>query len=175
MGNPVILGRSVTYGAPFGHITGMKVGDALTVTTGQGVFNYKVEDIRYPGDSTAAAVEAQPVPPDAGDFGEQRMEKRLGSDPHRVPGRHARSRPRPAGALRCAHAVSRASLPMQGDPSAPVPLIFWLEVLVVVAVAIGWSWVRWGRMQTWIVGVPVFLLALWGTSNALMAFLPNLL
>jgi hypothetical protein len=35
--------------------------------------------------------------------------------------------------------------------------------------------VRWGRFETWIVGAPVFLAVLWGTSDALMRFLPNLL
>jgi sortase A len=71
--------------------------------------------------------------------------------------------------------VSPASLPMHNDPSATVALIFWLEGLVLVTFAASWTWVRWGRFETWIVGAPVFLAVLWGTSDALMRFLPNLL
>ena len=59
VGNPVLLGRSVTYGAPFGEITRMKKGDRLTVTTGEGVFEYRVEDVRYPGDRMPAPLDAR--------------------------------------------------------------------------------------------------------------------
>ena len=174
-GNPVILGRSVTYGAPFGHITSMKVGDVLTVTTGQGKFTYTVEDIRHPGQSLPPLLKS----------GQSRLTlvtsesngwKSGWAPTHTVyldaMLTHGHAQPVPSGVPT---AVSRASLPMQGGSGAVVPLIFWLEGLVVVAVAIGWSWVRWGRLQTWVVGVPVFLLALWGSTDALMCFLPNLL
>jgi sortase A len=64
---------------------------------------------------------------------------------------------------------------MHNDPSAIVPLLFWLEALLLVTFAAGWAWVRWGRLETWIVGAPVVLAVLWGTTDTLMRFLPNLL
>ena len=56
-GVSVILGRSVTFGAPFRSIATMHPGDTITVTTGQGVFTYHVDRVRYPGD---------PLPPPVG-------------------------------------------------------------------------------------------------------------
>ena len=64
---------------------------------------------------------------------------------------------------------------MHNDPSATVALIFWLEGLLLLTFVARWAWVRWGRFETFFVGAPVFLALLWGTSDALMRFLPNLL
>ena len=173
-GTSVILGRSVTFGAPFGRITQMTVGDVVTVTTGQGVFRYRVEDVRRPG---------SPLPPTL-DAGGSRLTLvtsasggwRSGWAPTHTMYVDAllagKAQPVPPGVPAT---VSPASLPMHNDPSATVALIFWLEGLVLVTFAASWTWVRWGRFETWIVGAPVFLAVLWGTSDALMRFLPNLL
>jgi sortase A len=80
--------------------------------------------------------------------------------------------PAPAGAPT---SVGTAALPMQGDPKVLVPLIFWLEGLVVAVAALIWTRMHWGRWQTWIIGVPVVGILLWGASGAVMEFLPNLL
>ncbi|MGL1488971.1 hypothetical protein ACSTJG_24295, partial [Vibrio parahaemolyticus] len=37
-------------GGPFGHLTRAKAGDVITVTTGQGIATYLVEDVRHVGD-----------------------------------------------------------------------------------------------------------------------------
>jgi sortase A len=173
-GTSVILGRSVTFGAPFGRITQMTVGDVVAVTTGEGVFRYRVEDVRRPG---------SPLPPTL-DAGGSRLTLvtsasggwRSGWAPNHTVYVDAllagKAQPVPAGVPAT---VSPASLPMHNDPSATVALIFWLEGLVLVTLAASWAWVRWGRFETWIVGTPVFLAVLWGTSDALMRFLPNLL
>ncbi|MFZ2056692.1 MAG: class E sortase [Acidimicrobiales bacterium] len=173
-GTSVILGRSVTFGAPFGRITQMTVGDVITVTTGEGVFRYRVEDVRRPG---------SPLPPSL-DAGGSRLTLvssasggwRSGWAPTHTVCVDAllagKAQPVPAGVPAT---VSPASLPMHNDPSATVALIFWLEGLVLVTFAASRAWVRWGRFETWIVGAPVFLAVLWGTSDALMRFLPNLL
>jgi len=173
-GTSVILGRSVTFGAPFGRITQMTVGDVITMTTGEGVFRYRVEDVRRP---------RSPLPPSL-DGGDSRLTLvtsasggwRSGWAPSHTVFVDAllagKAQPVPAGVLAT---VSPASLPMHNDPSGTVPLIFWLEGLVLVTFAASWAWVRWGRFETWIVGAPVFLAVLWGTSDALMRFLPNLL
>lgn len=173
-GTSVILGRSVTFGAPFGRITQMSVGDVVTVTTGEGVFRYRVEDVRRPG---------SPPPPTL-DAGGSRLTLvtsagggwRSGWAPTRTVFVDAllagKALPVPAGVPAT---VRPASLPMHNDPSATFALIFWLEGLVLVTFAASWTWVRWGRFETWVVGAPVFLAVLWGTSDALMRFLPNLL
>ncbi len=175
VGTSVILGRSVTYGAPFADITSMKRGQRLTVTTGEGSFTYQVEGVRSSGDALPPLLKSN----------QSRLTLvtsassgwRSGWAPTHteyVDATLVRPQPKPAGSGLPA-SVSKASLPMQGDTSAAVPLIFWLEALGAAAVLIGWSWVRWGRLQTWLVGVPIVLFVLWGTSGALMRFLPNLL
>jgi sortase A len=173
-GESVILGRSVAFGAPFGGITGMAVGDVLTVTTGQGVFRYRVEDFRHAG---------SPLPP-ALSSGSARLTLvtsvsggwRSGWAPSQTVYIDfllaGKALPVPAGVPAT---VSSASLPMHNDPSGAVALIFWLEALLVVALAAGWTWRRWGRYETWVVGAPVVIAVLWATSDALMRFLPNLL
>jgi sortase A len=172
-GTSVMLGRSVTFGAPFGRITQMTVGDVVTVTTGEGVFRYRVEDVRRPG---------SPLPPTL-DAGGARLTLvtsasggwRSGWAPSHTVYVDAllagKAQPVPAGVPAT---VSPASLPMHNDPSASV-LIFWLAGLVFLSFAAIWTWVRWGRFETWIVGAPVFLAVLWGTSDALVRLLPNLL
>jgi sortase A len=171
-GTSVILGRSVTFGAPFGRIPQMAVGDVVTVTTGEGVFRYRVEDVRRTGSALPPTLDADGsrltlVTSASGGW-------RSGWAPTHTVYVDAlltgKAQPVPAGVPA---RVSPASLPMHSDPSAA--LIFWLEGLVLVTVVASWAWVRWGRFETWIVGAPVFLAVLWGTSDALMRFLPNLL
>ncbi len=174
VGTAVILGRSVTFGAPFGRITQMAVGDVVMLTTGQGIFRYSVEDVRLPG---------SPLPPTL-DAGGSRLTLvtsagggwRSGWAPSHAVYVDAlltgKAQPAPAGVPAT---VSLASLPMHNDPSGSVALIFWLAGLVLLGLAAIWTWVRWGRFETWLVGAPVFLAVLWGTSDALMRLLPNLL
>jgi len=38
-----------------------------------------------------------------------------------------------------------------------------------------WALARWGGAQVWLVGVPAFLSALWGTTESFMKLLPNLM
>jgi sortase A len=174
VGSSVILGRSVTFGGPFRHITGLKVGDTIRVTTGQGVFSFQVYDVRHAGD---------PIKPlQAGKAGLTLVTSassgwRSGWAPDRTVyvdavQVHGTAQPAPQGRPT---SISQASRPMQGESKGLVALIFWLEGLAVAGAAFCWSWLRWGRTQTWIVGVPVVLVMLWGLSGTLMRFLPNLL
>jgi sortase A len=168
-GTSVILGRSVTFGAPFGRITQITVGNVVTVTTGEGIFRYRVEDVRRPG---------SPLPPalDAGGSRLTLVTSGSGLAPSQTMAVDAllagKALPVPAGVP---HTVSPASLPMHNDPSGTVALIIWLAGLVLLSLAARWIWMRWGRFETWIVGAPVFLAVLWGTSDALTRLLPNLL
>ena len=132
-GTSVILGRSVTFGAPFGRITQMTLGDVVTVTTGEGVFRYRVEDIRRPGSPpprpfAQAAPGSRLVTSASGGW-------RSGWAPTHTVYVDAlltgKAQPVPAGVPAT---VSPASLPMHNDPSA-VALIFWLEGLVLVVLA----------------------------------------
>jgi hypothetical protein len=55
------------------------------------------------------------------------------------------------------------------------PLVLWLQVLVAAAVGATWAQARWGGAQTWLVGLPVLLLAVWEVADSAMQLLPNLM
>jgi hypothetical protein len=75
----------------------------------------------------------------------------------------------PAGAL------PSDERPMATETGTPWALVLWLEALVVVAVAIVWSWYRWGRAQTWIVFLPLTVLVGFYLSAQIARLLPNLM
>jgi len=46
-GNSVVLGRRLTYGAPFSRLDEVQTGDSVTMITGQGSFTYVVNHVWY--------------------------------------------------------------------------------------------------------------------------------
>ena len=63
----------------------------------------------------------------------------------------------------------------QSDTLTLVKIVLWLQLLAVLVVALSWLASRWSLWQVWLVAVPAVLAVLWGTSNAAVALLPNLL
>jgi sortase A len=174
IGQSVLVGKSVTFGAPFGGITSLRKGDALTVTTGQGVAQYTVTDIRRAGD---------PLPqPLAGTEGRLTLVALAGNGwrsalaPNQTvfvdASLQGEGKPVPPGRPSAIPAGQRL---MQGDTGALNDLVLWLEVLLVVGVAVVWLRTRWGGWQVWLVGTPVLLAALWIVTETSARLLPNLL
>jgi sortase A len=172
-GVAVVFGRGATFGAPFRNVSDLPAGADLTVTTGQGVFHYKVDRVRRPGD---------PLPPVLAPTSSRlTLVSATGSgwrsgwtasrmvyvDASLV----GKVQPTPAGRPT---AVSSAEQAMHINRSALMPLVLWLQLLVVAAIAVAWARERWGRWQTWLVGTPVLLAALWGASSSASGLLPNL-
>lgn len=174
-GASVIVGRSVTFGGPFAHITDLKPGDEIWAVTGQGRFLYHVEDVRRAGD---------PFPQPLGPGGSQLTlvtSESTGSwwrsgwaptqavyvDATLVKPASAAAAP---GALPAASAVEA---PMNADTSSLIALVFWLQGLLLAAGGIVWAWRRWGAWQTWIVGSIVLFALLWGASGSAALLLPN--
>lgn len=174
-GSSVIFGRSVTYGAPFRNIADLKRGAQISVLTSEGTFVYAVQDIRRAGAPAPAPVTANQsrltLVTSAGDgwrsgwapdqvvFVDAALVK--GQVQQLTPGL-----PTSAGSDSAAMQTSTGELPF---------LVGWIVGLFVAAGLGAWTWRRWGRAQTWLVGVPIFIAVLWGTGNALMRFLPNLI
>jgi sortase A len=170
----LVYGRPVSFGGPFRHITRLREGDTVTVTTGQGTFAYRVDRVRRAGD---------PVP-DALGTGQGRLTLvtaqgvswRAGWVPDHVVYVDATllnaAVPAPTGRP---SAVPRAEEALQPDPGGLVPLVLWLQVLLLATGASAWAWLRWGSAQTWLVGLPLILLALWGASQSAAQLLPNLI
>jgi sortase A len=167
-----IMGRRAAYGGPFGDLAQLEAGDAITVTTGQGTFEYAVLGVRREGD---------PVPPPLA-AGSSRLTLVTANGTPFVPsgvvlvdadivGQAVVGAPRivPAASL------APAELPMGADRSSLWRLAMWLQALLLVSIASVWSWHRWHRAKTWVVFVPVLAVVGLATAGELTRHLPNLL
>lgn len=175
-GTSVLFGRSVTFGAPFGKVGTAKAGTQIVITTGQGTFHYIVDRVRRPGDPLPAA-------PSAGTSRVTFVTSagtgwRAGWAPQETLYLDAtmstsdKIQPTPPGRPTV---VPDAARPMQGDPAALLPLVFWLQGFIIIAVAVVWTRSRWSLWQTWLVAVPLFLACLWGSTAVASQLLPNLI
>lgn len=175
-GVSVILGRSVTYGGPFGHLTGLRGGDRVTIVSAAGRVDYTVDDVRRPGDVV-------PPPPAAGK-GRLVLGSLTGASASSVwvpdgsvyVDATTTSRPAAgatAGAAPAAVAISSSELMGAGDSGGLALLVLWLQLSVLAAVGFVWALLRWGRWQAWLTGVPVSSALLWAVCNAAMPLLPN--
>jgi LPXTG-site transpeptidase (sortase) family protein len=171
-GTSVVFGRAAAYGGPFRHLHELQRGMTFTVTTGQGTSTYSVIDTRGNG---------APAPPPV-EKGKGRIVLETATGLPFVPG----------GVLRVdadltsqtfatpASVISTSSLPsseqaLGTDTSTVWALVLWLEALILAALAMVWSWHRWGRHQTWIVLVPLVGLISLYVIDEFMRLLPNLL
>jgi hypothetical protein len=71
--------------------------------------------------------------------------------------------------------LAGAELALNGDSSALVPLVLWLQALLVAAVGITWLALRRGRVQAWLIGVPVLLGTSLAAADQIARLLPNLM
>lgn len=166
----MIYGRSATFGGPFAHVSALRKGDRLTVTTGQGTFVYAVDGIRRPGDplpSQLAANGSRLLLETSSGFGLGPADTVI-ADATLVGGKVAPTPPgRPSS-------VPNQEQAMHNDTSVLLPLVLWLQVLVLVGVVVVWAWRRWGLWQAWLLGVPLVIAVLWGASSTALMLLPNL-
>lgn len=171
VGTSVLYGRRATFGGPFAHLDGLKKGDVIRVTTGQGQFNFKVLGVRREGDpvpKAAAAGTARLLLATAGgrEFlpnGVLRVDADL--DGKAVGG--------------AARLVSAADLPeeeqiMANDTRTVWALVLWLQALIALSLGAVWAWHRWGHAQAWVVFSPPLLLIGLLASSEVARLLPNL-
>jgi sortase A len=173
-GASVIMGRSVTFGGPFRHVASMHVGDPITVTTGQGVFRYTVTDIRGDGDPLPTTL--SPTASRLTLVTSRGSGWRSGwapSSPVFVDATlHGHVQPAPSGRPT---AIAPAATEMHSDTGGLVSLVLWLQVLLLVAVAVVWARARWGSWQAWAAGAPLILAVVWILSSETLRLLPNLI
>ena len=172
-GVSVLFGRGTTYGAVFGGIGRLDAGDRITATTGQGDFVYVVEGVRRTGDPlppllpaggsrlTLAASEGASLSNGLRATGVVYVDALLTGDA-RVPSSTRPSEIPPSEDL------------MAGDRSALLPLLLWMQALLVVGCAIAWTQARWGLWQTWLAASPLLVLVLWAGATSASQLLPNL-
>lgn len=170
-GVSTIMGRSAAFGAPFRTLSHLTPGAAITVTTGQGTFHYKVVDVRGPGQAipsslaTATSRLTLVTAVNGGWRGLWVPTHAVFVDATLV----GKAKPVATGPT-----PILADNVMSGDRSALVPLVLLLQGLLLSALGIVFLRCRWGARQAWIVGVPVSLAMLWGVSAAFVRLLPNL-
>jgi LPXTG-site transpeptidase (sortase) family protein len=168
-GTSVIMGRQWGYGSPFNHLGRLRVGDPVTVTTGQGQQRYKVTGVRRAGDPLPAPLTA----------GQGRLVLTTATGGAYTPRGVLRvdallvgpAQPGPAAG----GGITSAEEPLAGDQSAWLPVLLWLQALLVATAAITWTFRRWGRWQTWICGLPVLTAIVVALSGEATRLLPNLL
>lgn len=172
-GVSVLMGRALSYGAPFGHLADLAPGAPVTVTTGEGTFSYDVTDLRRKGDPVPAPLAA----------GGSRLTLVTATGRGRgaslAPGdtlyvdATLHGRAQPAGAV---SAADPTGAPMARDASTATlaELALMLQLLVVSLVGVVWLRTRWSPVGAWVVGTPVVLAALWLVSSLAARLIPNL-
>jgi len=168
-GTSTLLGRQWGYGSPFNHLDELKPGDPITVTTGQGQQHYRVTGLRRAGDPAPAVLQS----------GQGRLTLITATGGAYTPRGVLRVDAELTGTAQPAPAaggqIATAERPLEGDPSAWLPVMLWLQALLLAVVAVTWTYRRWGRWQTWIAGVPVLVAIVVALSGAATELLPNLL
>ncbi|GAB3863815.1 hypothetical protein GCM10028801_32080 [Nocardioides maradonensis] len=168
-GVSVLLGRSRSFGAPFGKLVHLAAGTGIDVTMGEGTFHYVVTGLRTAGD---------PVPP-APVSGGARLTLVTSYGGTLTPSHTVyadatlQGKAQPAGAV---GAQNTAGAPMARDRSTLTLalLALSLQLLVLALVATVWAQHRWTRVAAWVTGAPVVLASLWIVSTVASRLLPNL-
>lgn len=167
-GTAFVLGRSATFGAPFGKIARLHTGDSIDVTTGEGSSTFIVDALRRPGapltafDPGAARLTLVTSEPTAGGLRQVLyVDATLKGSPLTASGTPLRSLP-------------AAERQMSDDPGAWLTIVTWLEGLVVAVIVLAWLKTRWGLLPAVMVGAPVLVAFLWGAAGASVQLLPNL-
>jgi sortase A len=174
-GVSVLLGRSLSYGAPFALVPAMKTGDDLVVRTGQGRFIYRVTDVRVKGD---------PVPAAPG-TGQSRLTRVTsygnghfgGLAPSETVYVDASLVDRKAVGSGAVGTVDPSQAPMHSQTTklTMLELVLALQLLLIVLIGVAWARARWRSVPTWIAAVPAVIAALWVTSSVASLLLPNLI
>jgi len=166
-----IMGRRAAYGGPFARLANLSPGQLFTVTTGQGVFRYRVIDRRSAGDPVPRfrsnqgwLVLATAAGPAYAPTGVMRVDANLISKPQ----------PTPAMVVSSAE-IGPDELALGSDSLAWVPLVLWGQALVLVAIGLSWLGARWGRWQTWVVALPVLSYLGLAVADQITRLLPNLM
>lgn len=170
-GISVIFGRRAAFGGPFAGIASLKVGTEFSVTTGQGVMNFKVVNVRRAGAKVTLPL-----------AGQARLVLVTAEGPAYVPsgllyvdadlvGKVAAT-PAP---LFGSNSLPAAEQALGTDPGAWVAIVLWGQLLLAAALAFVWAQRRWGKWQTWIVGVPLLLALSLLVATQAAQLLPNLL
>ncbi len=171
-GTSVVLGRRAAFGAPFDSIDSLRKNAVVRVTTGAGVFDYRVLGVRRSGDAAPAARRSGAgrialVTADGTPFVPSGLV--IVDADLIVPGLGG------AGPSISPRSLPESERLLAVDLSTLWRLVLWLQLLLVVVLGGVFAWLRWDRAKTWIVFVPTLLLVGLLTAGEAARLLPNLL
>lgn len=171
-GVSVIMGRQALFGGPFKNVHDLKPGALIKVTVGFGnnYEKFRVLDVRHSGGAGA--------PPLAS--GASRLILVTAAGTPLVPNGLVYVDAELVSAAQPATAQVLYSVPSsdnagQGDTSTLWSLVLWLQALLIGVAAATWAWYRWGRLQTWVVFVPLLLLIGYFVADQVGRILPNVI
>jgi sortase A len=171
-GTSVVFGRRASFGGPFSDLPSLHKGADIKVTTGQGVFNFKVIAVHYSGEPAPAAPAK-----DASRLvlataaGTQFLPSRLLQVDADLDGTATGGPPR----LLTGETLPAEERAMNNDTRTLWALAMWLQAVLLASAGAVWAWHRWGRAQAWIVFLPVLLLLGLSAAGEAARLLPNLL
>jgi sortase A len=166
-----IYGRATTFGGPFANLATLRRGQTIRVVTFQGTFTFRVEGVRRAGDpkpdigpvakggsriTLVTAEGSNPLQPNSTVYVDALLRGHAGAAP--LPPK----------------VIPDEEKELASDQPALLPLVLWMQALVLVVIAIAWFRIRWGRWETHLVGLPVVLAVLWNVYEAGARLLPNL-
>jgi hypothetical protein len=171
-GTSVVLGRRAAYGGPFSDIDSLRPDDLIRVTTGNGVFEFRVTGLRQEGDPAPRTLAA----------GEARLTLVTAAGRPFMPAGTIRVDALLTGeaAIGAARTVTSATLPdreqiMGTDSRTLWALALWLQAMLALSAAMVWAWHRWGRAQAWITLLPPLMLVGILAAGEAARLLPNLM
>lgn len=152
-GNAVIAGKRVTFGGPFRHLGSLRPGDAIHVTDGLGTFTYTVRSV-----GTVVAGQTDVITnTTANQLTLVTSNSSLMTSGRLVVTAALRGLP-VASPTALPSVIPSSELGLSGDPSAGGALLFWVELLLLVAGFTAFALWRWRRpWPTYLLASPVLL------------------
>jgi len=172
-GVSLVYGRGATSGAPFRDLAELRTGDRIEVVMAQGEQAFVVRGVRREGDPL-------PPPPEDGaarltlvsaEGGGRLAAISPGSTVY-VDAEAEEGFPAPSGRP---PSVPESEDAMQGDSEALPGLCLGLGLLIALTLGVLAARQRWSRGLVWVVATPLALAVAWGTTDAALRLLPNLI
>ncbi|MBB5869910.1 LPXTG-site transpeptidase (sortase) family protein [Allocatelliglobosispora scoriae] len=173
-GTSVIMGRRAAFGGPFADLTGLIRGDVFQVYTGQGptAHDYRVLGVRFAGDPAPPALTA----------GQGRLTLLTADGPAFFPSGLvrvdaeliSRVQPTPRRAVTPAM-LAGSEKALAGDPDEWIGIVLFGQALLLIAGAMMWARMRWGRRQAWLAGAPILIGLGIAVADRAAYLLPNLM
>lgn len=169
-GTSVIIGRRSLFGGDFSDLAEVGKGDMITVTTGQGVAEYRVESVRrYPATAAEAFVAE----------GNSLLLMTAGSafsaSERVVVDAELVGDPFPSGQRPMQPSPGPSELGLDGERGGVASLVAWAQVWLAALAATVWMALRWRARSTWILSAPVHLALATVVAEHVARLLPPLL